>query len=110
MATEKRKRPEMKISEKAFQAAVIQLAKLTGWMVYHTFDSRRSAPGFPDLVLVRDRVLFRELKSETGRLSAAQKEWLRGLTVAGMDVAVWRPSDWTKIKTTLAVLIEKGES
>ena len=39
------------VTEKAFQTAVVELAELCGWKVYHTYDSRRSAPGFPDLVL-----------------------------------------------------------
>ena len=91
----------MKITEKAFQAAVVELAKLSGWMVYHTHDSRRSEPGFPDLVLVRDRVRFRELKSEGGRLSLAQKKWMWGLTFAGADFCMWEPSDWPEIEATL---------
>ena len=48
---------------------VVDLARTLGWRVYHTYDSRRSQPGFPDLVLVRERILFLELKSETGKLS-----------------------------------------
>ena len=33
------------ISEKEFQATVIEYAKACGWKVYHTYDSRRSDPG-----------------------------------------------------------------
>ena len=39
----------LKETEKGFQAAVVELARLRGWLVYHTYDSRRSAKGFPDL-------------------------------------------------------------
>lgn len=42
------------VRERDFQAAVMELARLLGWRVYHTWDSRKSEPGFPDLVLVRD--------------------------------------------------------
>jgi hypothetical protein len=35
------------MSEKAFQAKVLQLARLNGWAWYHPYDSRRSNPGFP---------------------------------------------------------------
>ncbi len=37
------------LSEADFMDQVIDLAHLYGWMVYHTYDSRRSAPGYPDL-------------------------------------------------------------
>jgi hypothetical protein len=36
-----------KLSEKQFIRQVIDLARLQGFLVYHTFDSRRSAVGFP---------------------------------------------------------------
>jgi hypothetical protein len=37
--------------------------------------------------------MFRELKTERGRLSDDQRTWLRALTAAGIDAAVWRPAD-----------------
>lgn len=81
--------------ERDFQAAVLDMARTLGCVAYHTHDSRRSEPGFPDLVIVGHRgVLFRELKTEKGRLSAAQNDWISRLARAGADVAVWRPSDW----------------
>ena len=81
------------MTEKQFQAKVLKIAKQTGWTVYHTYDSRRSQPGFPDLVLVRDRVLYRELKTNTGKQSEAQKIWERSLLKANADFKVWRPKD-----------------
>src|SRR5262249_9597890 len=87
------------ITERAFQADVIAYALLRGWHPYHTHDSRRSQPGFPDLVLVRGkRLLFAELKSMRGRLSAAQMDWMTRLVDAGHPVLVWRPSDWPSIE------------
>ena len=81
--------------ERDFQRAVCQLAKTLGCIVYHTHDSRRSEPGFPDLVIVGKRAfMFRELKTERGYVSDAQKEWLDKLADAKADAAVWRPSDW----------------
>lgn len=87
------------LSEEQFQAQVVQVAKSLGWMVYHTFDSRRSASGFPDLVLVHpvQGVLFRELKTVRGVVSAAQRRWLVSLVAAGADAGVWRPSDWDDV-------------
>lgn len=85
------------MSEREFQGIVIELAQLHGYELrYHTHDSRRSAPGFPDLVLVstrRARVLFRELKTDKGRTSKDQLKWLAGLTAGGADTGVWRPAD-----------------
>jgi hypothetical protein len=49
--------------------------------------------GWPDLTIAGTRVIFRELKTETGRLSSAQSGWLAALTEAGQDAGVWRPQD-----------------
>lgn len=92
----------MSISEKAFQVQVLQLARLNGWTFWHSYDSRRSNPGLPDLVLVRDRVLWRELKTTTGRLSRHQLAWIARLNDAGADVDVWRPDDWPRISDELS--------
>ena len=53
------------------------------------------AKGFPDLVLCRDRVLFVELKSDRGRLSPDQQDWLHALGEAGAGRHVWYPRDWS---------------
>ena len=81
------------ISEKEWAAQVYDLARTFGWMRYHTHRSERSPAGFPDEVLVRERVIFVELKSEKGKLSDAQLRWLEKLTWAGAETHVWRPSD-----------------
>lgn len=90
-------------SEKVFQAAVERLARRSGWAVYHTFDSRRSEAGFPDLVLVRAGVLlFVELKRDSGRVSLAQAHWHALLgEVEGVGVRLWRPADWPAIVAEL---------
>jgi VRR-NUC domain len=89
-------------SETSFQDRVVALAKAAGWTLYHPYDSRKSAPGWPDLVLMRGReVLFRELKTDSGRTTAEQREWLDGLEAAGQDVEVWRPRDWDRIAQRL---------
>ena len=98
-------------TEAEFQAAVIEVAELCGWMVFHAYDSRRSAgPGFPDLVLARrGRVVFAELKSARGRVMPAQERWLDALAprkgqAAAHEVFVWRAGDdghWKQIEATL---------
>jgi len=93
------------MTEAELQAVVLAAAKRLGWLAYHTHDSRRSQPGFPDLVLVRREViLYRELKTMRGRLTPDQQVWIRALADAGVDAAVWRPSDWydDTIATALA--------
>ncbi len=88
----------MMISEKAFQAQVLQLATMYGWMAHHTYDSRRSQPGYPDLALCRQgEYLLVELKTDKGRLRPAQRQWLDALRSAGIEVWVWRPADWDTI-------------
>ena len=92
------------MSEKEFQSQIIQLAKLCGWLTHHHYDSRRSTPGFPDLVLVhakRGLLLFVELKTDTGRVTTEQRYWLDSLLAAGQDARLWRPRDWSAIVTIL---------
>ena len=117
------------LTERDFQRSVTDLAELLGWLWVHpragrTIDSWRtpmSGPlgqGWPDLVLihpVRRRLLFVELKTDTGKLTAHQErvlELLRRLTIepveqafagplARVEVHVWRPKDWSLIEATL---------
>ena len=88
-----------KESEKDFMGKVVELARLQGWKVYHTHDSRRSDPGFPDLVLCRGgRILFWELKSAKGRMVKAQLEWAEALGKCfGVEVGIYMPQDWDVI-------------
>lgn len=93
--------PGKAMSEKAWQARVVKFARDHGWMVYHTLVSKGSEPGFPDLVLVREWVIFAELKTDRGRLTKAQKDWLEALQDATTKVYVWRPSDWDEVVRVL---------
>ncbi len=102
-----------KINEAALQAAVIEMAKLYGWLVHHTRavqlpSGRWATPiqghaGFPDLVLVRDgETIFVELKSAIGRTSDWQDKWIAALQEAQQEVHIWRPKDITAIRQRLA--------
>ncbi len=65
--------PAGRQSEDDFQGDFLRLAVLREWLAYHIYNARRCEPKFPDLVLVRARrVLFRELKSQAGRVSKNQ--------------------------------------
>lgn len=85
------------MTEAEFQAAVVDLARRLGWVVYHVPDSRRvTARGCPDLVMIHERqrrLIFAELKSAKGRLSEEQALWLRVLKTAGVEAYLWRPTD-----------------
>lgn len=85
------------MTETQLQDVIIASATAQGFLVYHTYDSRRSVAGYPDLHLVHGKkriVLFRELKSTKGRVTPDQNKWLAALTAAGADAGVWRPIDW----------------
>lgn len=97
--------PPLKITEAAFQEAVLMFAGYTQWLSYHTHDSRSSAKGFPDLTLVRDgEIVFAELKAEGKEPSHEQRVWLTELARGGGNKVrcyVWKPSDWNEIVEVL---------
>ena len=94
------------MTERKFQALVNRTFSEHGFLVYHTHDSRRSEPGFPDTVMVKNGVvIFAELKREKGRVSPAQARWLKALEeVSGstprVKTRLWKPSDWPEILAT----------
>ena len=99
-----------KQTEAQFQSAIIELAHATGWLVHHTRCVRtprgyqtpiQGDVGFPDLVLAKGgRVILAELKTDTGKTSQAQRDWM---FASGAEL--WRPGDWPLIE---AVLTGKG--
>jgi VRR-NUC domain-containing protein len=90
------------ITEKQFQAQVLELAQRLGWKTHHTWTQIHSPAGFPDLVMARgSRIVFAELKSQKGRVTLEQRDWLARLRVAGAEAYLWRPEDWDTIITLL---------
>ena len=90
------------LSERDFQERVLHYARLNGWLCYHTFDSRKSTPGYPDLTLVRPgELVFAELKTEKGRVSQAQQGWIDLLDTTEAQAYIWKPSDWPVIEEVL---------
>lgn len=62
---------------------------------YHTHRAQHSPSGFPDdVILGPRRMMWRELKRESGKPTAEQVEWMDHLRRLGHDVDIWRPSDW----------------
>lgn len=90
------------LSERDFQAQVIELAETLGYRCYHTHDSRRSREGWPDLAMWKiGRFLLAELKTERGHLQEMQLITIAQLRAAGVEAHIWRPRDWDKIVATL---------
>lgn len=82
------------ILERDWQRDVRKLLTGLGWRLYHTYDSRKSDTGFPDLVAVspsRRRVVYLELKREKTKLTGDQARWILDLLAAGAEVYVARP-------------------
>lgn len=78
--------------ERDWQRDIIRLARTLGWKVAHFRPAQTSkgwrtsvaadGAGFPDLILVRDRLIAAELKNEKGRVTEEQAEWIAALEVA----------------------------
>ena len=87
------------------------LCKLLGLLYFHVHDSRRSPSGFPDLLIAGPgAILFAELKTQRGRVSPAQKEWIAALESAGQSVFLWRPVNFLsgEIQRELAAIAKPG--
>ena len=98
------------MSEADLQQAVIEQATTLGFKVYHTYDSRKSHKGFPDLVLVEyNRIIFAELKRQDekkGKVRPEQQEWINAIQEIHdrmvdseiyhnwIRVYLWRPEHW----------------
>jgi hypothetical protein len=99
------------------QRAIIDLARTLGWRVAHTPPIRtergwRTAvaadgKGFPDLLLVRDRVIAVEVKRTHDRQRPEQQVWLTAFRLAGCAAYVWTPSEWED-GTVASTLVERA--
>mgnify|MGYP001617279218 CR=1 FL=1 len=91
------------LTEKEFSQQVVDYARLRRWRVarWPTWRSTGTNPGVPDLLLVRERIIFAELKAGKGKLTPDQQSWLNLLEAAKQEVYIWRPSDWPYIENRL---------
>jgi len=98
--------------EADLERTIVDAAKLLGWHVAHFRPAQNGrgnwrtpvaydGAGFPDLVLVRERLIVAELKSDKGRVSAAQQKWLDMFINAGVETYVWRPNNMSEALTIL---------
>lgn len=93
------------MTEKQFQDRIIALCQWLHLRVYHVSRSDRAIvtdKGFPDLVIAGPMgTIFAELKTDKGKPSADQVEWLSLLSRSNDHVYLWRPSDWERVQTIL---------
>lgn len=99
------------MTEAEFQAAVVELATITGWRHLHVrrtigrgrkWTTSTNLAGWPDLLLWRPgRVVAAELKSDAGKVTDEQADVLCSLAEAGIECHIWRPSDFDAIAATL---------
>lgn len=83
------------VLERDLQENVRVLAKMRGYLFYHTHRSRHSPAGFPDCVFIKnERIVVAELKREKAKLTADQQGWIDGFASCGIPAYVWRPSSW----------------
>lgn len=101
------------MTEKALQAAFVAAVKSSpGAMCYHTYDSRRSEEGFPDLLVLMLRppgVWFLELKTEAGQLSGPQKAWARTIAAVGGNWREVRPSNAAAVAAEMGLTLTMPE-
>ena len=100
------------MTEKELLGAIIERARSRGWKVIHTppvpvqrggktlwmTPLAADGKGFPDLLMVRDRVIVAEVKagarSGNRHLSVDQKDWLSRFRMASAEAYVWTPEAW----------------
>lgn len=90
-------RPVQPITHEQLRQAVRDCATRLGWMVWSTYDSRRSPNGEPDIRAAHPkqrRRIWIELKTGSGRLTPSQREAIACLQDAGAEVYVWRETNW----------------
>ena len=81
------------MTEAHLQREVRRLVALYGLFEFHVPNSKGCRPGWPDLVIVGTRMIFRELKKAYENPSASQRDVGYKLQAAGADWSIWRPLD-----------------
>jgi hypothetical protein len=89
------------VSEKKFATKVAGYMRKHGWHVQRNGwvgVGNQFVKGYPDMVCVREKILFVELKTATGKLRSSQAEWRDWILEAGGNWELWRPQDWDEVK------------
>lgn len=99
------------MTEAELERELRRLLTRHGLYGYHNPDSRRSAAGFPDWVIIGvGGILWRELKAPFEQPSGEQRRVGYLLQASGADWDVWRPLDFTtgRIAAELAAIKPPG--
>jgi hypothetical protein len=95
--------------------ALIDAAERLGYLVHHETDSRKTAPGFPDLLIVGHGTLFAiECKSrreklrpgmitKRGKQLPGQADWLAAFASSYVATFVCRPDDAPAVDDDTAI-------
>lgn len=101
-----------RLTERQFQEIVVSFAQGRGWRVGHFRKVRvartggktfwetpvaADGKGFPDLELVRDRLIKAELKVGKNKLEPDQELWRDAYLKAGIEWYCWYPRDLADI-------------
>jgi hypothetical protein len=80
------------------------MARTFGWRVAHARPARTAkgwrtpwqydGKGHPDLLLVRERLVFAECKAGRNTLEPEQVAWREALERSGQEWHLWTPDDW----------------
>lgn len=83
------------MNEKELQKEVEKLLRERNLIWHHCRQSQlcTGTPGLPDLLIIGSRVLARELKGDTTRMTRPQVAWGSALARAGVSWGAWRPED-----------------
>lgn len=94
---------------KSIAAFLLKRKRSAFTFAYHTHNSQRSQPGYPDLILIhpeRQLLIAAELKMDGKYPSIEQRLWLAAFSCVSdatehVLTRLWRPSDWDEIIETL---------
>jgi hypothetical protein len=83
------------MSEGELEEQIRDACKKLGIIRFHVRVSRGTTAGLPDDILIGPGgILWRECKSQKGRLSPEQRAAGIALRAAGQDWDLWKPADW----------------
>ncbi|MDD3102552.1 MAG: hypothetical protein PHE59_05405 [Patescibacteria group bacterium] len=105
-------RPRSDITHEELDRLFLKIAHGFGWKAAHFRPAKTAkgwrtpvagdGKGFLDWLLVKDRVLAIELKTQDDQLRPEQKEWVGTWEGAGVEVHVFWPKDWDELVQALA--------
>ena len=99
MSREDKKVTKNLITEAELREQIRDLSKIFGWKFWFCWTSIHSPKGMTDLILVRPpRIVFAELKRDSGKLTESQGEWALLLKACpGVEYYCWRPNEFERI-------------